>query len=437
MNSVIARSLVWIVAFFLSFIAVSDRAAAAVFTSPEGIRFTSESAAWNSTDRLQQLYQELKMNAHGEELKLLAEVRVLDGYPKGKSIAGEYSFKTSVDLFNRQKMLPGTIDLYGGNERTTVESLAKTLSHEYGHHVTHYYSVKQDGFSITDKDRWRQSTYAKIRGLANDLRVNQLAEHRWELAEIAAEDYVQLFGSPTAKRVYTFPSRHDSLQQMKEIGPLRWDASMYNVVPQENLDLPLASEVPNLYQWYATHLGVRSQPDIPKKPELRIKEVIKHGDVGYQLHFVWSGENGQSNLTYTLVAYSDGDPIPEPIVTRQGTDILDGRYGTMVVRTASSILTYKDPTATGIRHFRVFAQNQAGYVTSSPILTVNMSHPNKVTITEPSVASNNAVNTLDVQVDENVYVAEVLKWADLLLRGIIVIMEALARILEEVFKFIS
>ncbi|TCS75277.1 hypothetical protein [Effusibacillus lacus] len=377
------------------------------------------------------------MNAHGEELKLLAEVRVLDGYPKGKSIAGEYSFKTSVDLFNRQKMLPGTIDLYGGNERTTVESLAKTLSHEYGHHVTHYYSVKQDGFSITDKDRWRQSTYAKIRGLANDLRVNQLAEHRWELAEIAAEDYVQLFGSPTAKRVYTFPSRHDSLQQMKEIGPLRWDASMYNVVPQENLDLPLASEVPNLYQWYATHLGVRSQPDIPKKPELRIKEVIKHGDVGYQLHFVWSGENGQSNLTYTLVAYSDGDPIPEPIVTRQGTDILDGRYGTMVVRTASSILTYKDPTATGIRHFRVFAQNQAGYVTSSPILTVNMSHPNKVTITEPSVASNNAVNTLDVQVDENVYVAEVLKWADLLLRGIIVIMEALARILEEVFKFIS
>ncbi|WP_018133220.1 hypothetical protein [Effusibacillus pohliae] len=248
-------------------------AAATVYASPEGIRIVSESAAWDSEDKLRQLYQELKNNTHGEEFKLLSEVKVQDGYPKGKGIAGEYRLRTSVDLLGRSKMLPGRIDLYGGGEHRTVESFARTLAHEYGHHVTHYYSIQQDGFPLTDNEHWRQSTYAKIRGLSGDPRVNRSQEHRWLLAEIAAEDYVQLFGSPNAKKPHPFLSRFDLLQTGKEIGTLRWDASMFNVVPQENPELPLASKVPGLYDWLAQRLGLQAPPAFPGEPELHIKEV--------------------------------------------------------------------------------------------------------------------------------------------------------------------
>ncbi|MFC4768909.1 hypothetical protein [Effusibacillus consociatus] len=416
----------------------SHKASAAVFTSPEGIQFSSQSSAWNSEERLKQVYAELLKNTHGEEFKLLAEVRIHDGYPKGKSVAGEYQFKTSVDLLGRQKMLPGSIDLYGGGERTTIESIAKTLSHEYGHHVTHYYSIKQDGFSITDKQRWRQTTYAKIRGLANDPRINQSDEHRWQLAEIAAEDYVQLFGSPTAKKVHVFPSRYELLQKKQEIGPLRWDASMYNVAPQENMELPLASKVPKLYQWLAQHLGVAGQPLFPEDPSLKIREVIKEGQAGYQIRFEWTGGKNSSKTYYTLVAYGENDSLPEPVVTRKAGEPLEARYGTMVVRTPTSILTYRDPNAAGIRHFRVYAQNEAGFVVSSPILMLDMNQPTKVTITEQTVQPSQQVDSQAVEVNEaapNLF--ELSGWQDVLLRGITLIVEVISRFLEILFNLAS
>lgn len=438
-KSVIAKK---IAAFFVSLLAVlvwSKSAAAAVYTSPDGIKISSDSPAWNTEAKLKKIYEELQKNAHGEEWKLLAEVRIHDGYPKGRSVAGEYRFRTSVDLFGRQKMLPGSIDLYGGNERTTVESLAKTLAHEYGHHVTHYYSIREDGFSLIDENRWRRSTYAKIRGLSGDPRVNSSDEHRWQLAEIAAEDYVQLFGSPTAKKQYAFPSRYEQLLKHKAIGPLQWDASMYNVAPQENLELPLAAKVPGLYEWFAKHFGVSSRPDFPGEPELNIKEVIKEGSLGYQIRFEWTpGKNASANTFYTLVAYGDGDVLPEPVVTRKGNEQLEGRYGVMVVRTATSILSYQDPNAKGIRHFRVFAQSPDGFVVSSPILTVDLDHPTQVVITEQAVNQTRAINSFDVQVREGAgNLSGFSEWAGVFVQGVALFVEVISRFLEHLIKFVS
>jgi hypothetical protein len=271
---------VFVFGFLLTGMFLSEGVSAAEYVSPEGIKFSSQAPAWDSQAKLQQVYQELLKNTHGEEFPLLSAVEIHADYPKGNGVAGEYRFQASADLLGRKKMLPGRIDLYGGNERTTIESIAKTLSHEYGHHVTHYYSIKQDGFSLTDPALWTKSTYVKTRGLSNHPKVNKLQEHRWQIGEIAAEDYVQLFGSPTAKQVHLFPSRFETLQKGKEMQPIRWDASMYNVAPQENSELPVAAEVPGLYDWFAGNLKVKTKPQLPGQPELKIKQVQKEGQAG-------------------------------------------------------------------------------------------------------------------------------------------------------------
>ena len=55
-------------------------------------------------------------------------------------------------------------------------------------------------------NQWEQTRYAEIRGLIDYEEVEYYSVndtgyiHKWDIAEIAAEDYVQLFGSPTAKK---------------------------------------------------------------------------------------------------------------------------------------------------------------------------------------------------------------------------------------------
>jgi hypothetical protein len=429
---------VW--AFLLSIATWSDTAAAAEYTSPDGMRIQSESSAWNSPNKLKQVYEELKKNIHGEEWKYLSQLTIHDGYPKGKTVAGEYNMRMSADLLGRKKILPGSIDIYGGSERTTVESIAKTLSHEYGHHVTHYLSLKQDGFSLADRSRWRESTYAQIRGLSNNPQVNQTNEHRWELVEIAAEDYVQLFGSPTAKHVHWFPSHYDLLQQGKEIGPVEWDASMYNLNPQENVDLPLASKVPSLYQWFADFFAVRQQAAVPGEPKLTIKQVIREGQ-GYQIHFAWTASGGKSpaNVTYTFVSYGDGERmLPEPIVTRKSGEPLEARYGTVVMRTASSIITYKDPNAKGVRHFRVYAQNEQGFVSASPTLTLDMDRPDQVTVSELNVQQTAVGTSSPVSIQDPPFkITSSGDWEAWIINGISQLMILISRMIEELIKFVS
>ncbi|BCJ85378.1 hypothetical protein [Effusibacillus dendaii] len=403
---------------------------AAEYRSPEGIVFHSESANWNSVAKLQQVYQELLRNGHGEEIKLLSSVTIVDGYPKGKNVAGEYQFHSTVDTLGRNKMMPGQIFIFGGNERNTIESIAKTLSHEYGHHVTHYYSIMQDGFSITDEARWSHTTYAKLRGLSNDPRINSSNEHRWQLAEIAAEDYVQLCGSPTAKLVHPFPSRFDMLANGQQVASIRWDASMFNVAPQENTDLPLAAQVPGLYDWFADHLGLPKNHQLPRKPELQVAGVVKQGEAGYQVKLAWSGDSDPQTM-YTLVSYKEGDVLPEPVVTRTGAQPLNGVYGAIVVVKPTSILTYQDPNATGVHRFRVYAQNAAGFVISSPIVEINMSDPRSYTVSDFTVNQTQTVAAESTQINETaVFPTTASGWFNLIFQAVEATLDTLGRMVD-------
>ena len=89
-----------------------------------------------------------------------------------------------------------------------------TLSHEYGHAWTLYYAT------IVQQDMTLAS-YIEARGLTGDSRLG--STYAWSARELIAEDYRQLFGSPTAR-----------------------------VAPQTNRDLAAAADVPGLRDFFQT-----------------------------------------------------------------------------------------------------------------------------------------------------------------------------------------
>ncbi|TCP59379.1 hypothetical protein EV586_101596 [Tumebacillus sp. BK434] len=369
-------------------LAAAEGQVQAIYTAPDGMVLTSYSPKWNEA-KLKALHGELLQNTHGDEIELLNALEVYDGYPHGKGVAGQYIFQTVTGVFQgKPKMRPGKIELYGGSEHTTPAAFAHTLAHEYGHHVTHYYTLQHDGITLTDSKRWRETTYAKMRGLSEDARINVTVdtEHRWQLAEVAAEDYVQLFGSPLAKAKTPFESRIEQTLNGEEVGAISWNGSMFNVQPQENLTLPLASEVPGLYDYFYSQMkGEGGAFTPPAKPELTLASYSEQGDAGYQLHFSWHQEGEQSNYHYTLVTYQDNDLLAEPVVTREADDLQEARYGAVTVRKGGFIYTYKEPKAEGKRHFKLYVFGNNGWVADSAVLTVDMNNPNEVSVNDEKV----------------------------------------------------
>ncbi|HEU4964685.1 MAG TPA: hypothetical protein VFV52_12640 [Bacilli bacterium] len=362
----------------------------ATYKAPDGLLITSYSPAWAEEDKLKALYNELLQNVHGKEIDLLGEVVIYDDYPHGKTVAGQYFFQTLTVFFpSKPQMQPGKIELYGGKEHNTVGSFAHTLAHEYGHHVTHYYTLQTDGYSLVDENRWRKTTYAAMRGLAEDNRVCVSGcDHRWMIAEIAAEDYVQLFGSPLSKAQTAFPSRIEQAMAGVEPGPVSWNGSMYNVQPQENHLLPMASEVPGLYDFFYSKMkGKSGNYHPPAKPNLKLESYSDVAGAGYQLHFSWdiAGRTDDA-YSYTLVTYKDDEQLGEPIVTRKPGEKHEVSYGSVLVRKGAFLYTFEEPGGEeGKRHFKLYAFDKNGWVSDSHELTVDMADPSEVTVSDSKV----------------------------------------------------
>ncbi len=125
---------------------------------------------------------------------------------------------------------PGTYSGYSADCFITFRSWLdygdKTLFHEYGHAWSHYHDkiVMQDGDF---------TSYLEVRGLLGDDRLE--SNHAWDRGEMIAEDYRQLFGSPSATRS-----------------------------TQENREIPVASEVPGLKEFLSGEfMGVGGTPSEP------------------------------------------------------------------------------------------------------------------------------------------------------------------------------
>jgi len=322
----------------------------ASYTGPAGVTVKSFSRAWTDREALKKVYEELTANTHGEELAYLGSVNIYDGYPMGNGVAGLYRGYYSFWTDGRKKYSKASsIELYGGNDKTTVEQLAKTMAHEYGHHFTNYYLWMKEGKSFDD---WTETGYAKVRGLLEDKRVvAQSNQHQWNVEEIAAEDYVQLFGSPLARKSKIFENQYG-----------RFDNQIFNLSPQENLELPLAAQVRGLEEYWLGLSGIKAEANAaPVPPVLALVGTGNARGGHLELNFRWTKalDDNSPSLEYTLVYYRPGDTLAYPVKTQ-----VDGY-------TAKAVMDEEQ----GTKLFRVFVKDSKGKLVSSNVVTVDLANP--------------------------------------------------------------
>jgi soluble lytic murein transglycosylase-like protein len=201
-----------------------------------GVTFESYSSMWKTTDKLKQLEAELLKNKHGEELALLGKVVIIPNSPAGENVLGEYMANYKFTSTNVSLLSNRTIYLFGGNDNTTIASMAYTLSHEYGHHFSFYQLLNRENKM---PGTWKSSQYAASRGVqttTSPAHDKPFGEYIWALPEIMAEDYVQLFGSDTA---------------IKESA-------------QMNVELPTTFDVPTIQQYWNKFLpGFEPKSELP------------------------------------------------------------------------------------------------------------------------------------------------------------------------------
>jgi hypothetical protein len=117
--------------------------------------------------------------------------------------------------------------------RSWVESGDEILTHEYGHGWSQYYAY------LLHQDP-QFTNYVQARGLDSDPRVG--TSYEWDPAEMIAEDYRQLFGSPNARRA---PQTNRDIPAASEVDGLEeFLRETYRNAPQPPSEEPAPSEPP-------------------------------------------------------------------------------------------------------------------------------------------------------------------------------------------------
>jgi len=345
------------------------------FDAPEGFTMASHSEAWNQY-KLEMLYQELMLNQYGEEINLLYEVVVHPYEEEEMNMLASFAFGVTIEsFFINFPAFPtdftidfpkdiGKINLYGGDTKTTVESMAQSLSHEYGHLFTFYHMFnpgkdEYDSLSYTTYAMLREAARFDLITSANPEENYMLERHRY-LIEIAAEDYVQLMGSPTTRQVVDFVD----VQQILNGAEHPTDISgARNAFPQENMMLPLANDVPGLKEYFYSYIN--AQPPAPIEDKMEVVLEIRQNVVERNLvtgphtsvHYVLSWNAPYQNAIYTLVCYDPfnysgwGTPI-KTVHPGQTTSAVIGEYS---VERGEQIAFLDDGNAQGTKVFFVVA----------------------------------------------------------------------------------
>jgi putative cell wall-binding protein len=329
----------------------------ATYSGSSGVTINSYSTQYSSNAQLQKVHDELLKNTVGPELSYLSHIDLYPNFPYGNGVAGRwYGLWKNNKLANER-----SIELYGVDS-LSFAAVSHTLSHEYGHHFTHYYLNQKEG-TLSDL---ANSGFTKLRALSSYTEY-QNSSHVWSPEEIAAEDYAQLFGSPTWKKGLEYQDVRDVAlnqggDQTRQISSL----DNYNVQPQENLQLPLATEVPGLYSYWLTLSGLseRSDHTPPSQPYLSVTQVE-----GKTVTLSWSSstDNQTKDIRYTVV-YNNSSFPEAPMGLRtttdsKGRDAIIGSY-------SYGRTLYSDRILSGKTSVRVHAQDEAGNVSRSNLLTL-------------------------------------------------------------------
>ncbi|WP_341878189.1 S-layer homology domain-containing protein [Defluviitalea saccharophila] len=376
------------------------------YEGDKGIKIISFSKNWTSQEKLKSVYDELLKNFHGEEITYLSNIYIYPDSPDG--VAGNYYEDYEISNEGKYVYKKGRyIEIFNGNQYKDVSQFAWVLSHEYGHHFTLYYLLTKENKHF---NQWEQTKYAQIRGLTKYKEVEYYSVndtgyiHKWDVAEIAAEDYVQLFGSPTAKKSTDYKDVKERVEQ--NIKDYYYSTDSFNLLPQENLSLPLAADVSGLYLYWLGLAGYTTvEPSLPSKPVLTIKKV---GEImpGYSQYEVsWNPISDGKNYEYTLVSYPvEDNHFPRPVKTVVTGEPMKAYIGSAMSSNKNTNSLILDDQYRGEYYFRLFIKNPKGFMFSTePIKFKFEDKPKKPLYLMTDVPNNHwARESIQTVVDHNI-----------------------------------
>jgi len=313
------------------------------------IHFLTSCEDWDNS-MLSSAGNELYQNIHGDEIKYIEAV-ILE---QGSGIHYSSNYESIYD-FNEIPLyifgfLPenscfydtyekGILYIYNVDSETTASDIAQALSTAYGYHYVHYY------FGLNGSSKDKDTEYYKLRSAgSSELKVNfidnedYLENSKWFLYEVAANDYMYLMGSPSARKTKTFGPFTDDTMFFAEINEALKHNFQYclNATPHSNVSLEMPHRVDGLADYFYSFIDAET-------PEFTVHEPI--GDLNMRaepdsrmknIKIYWDTPYKDSNVIYTLVAYDSSNEIVSIVNTINGTQ--EG-HGTFTEKYEFGILT--------------------------------------------------------------------------------------------------
>lgn len=358
------------------------------YMTPLGFPIVSYSEKWQG-DKLIEIYDELLNNAYGEEIHYISKIVVHPGMSEigtaDSVVAGTHSTTSEnyTVFFDLPALVPASmkysltskqsvIELFNMDEHDTIEEAARTIAHEYGHHYTIYYFMQDD-------DAVKKSPYYNLRSF-NDFdkpvffsnNREYLENHEWSIYEIAAEDYVQLLGSPNAKQIKHYKDVYDVLmERTDEEYRIEADDTTVNVFPQENIHIPLADEVDGLSRYYYSFIDNDNAADAldPYDFDMQITKHRKNKKTYYDI--TWVMPSTHPDALYTVVCYDTDRNIFMPVRTVYGNEKPIARVGTVSRISGNTIYTCTNEITDEDRYFRIIALLPDGRMQASKLYFVD------------------------------------------------------------------
>lgn len=356
----------------------------AVYQGKEGVQIVSYTQAWGNEKALEKIYNELLNNFHGEEIHYLSHIYIYPDSPDGVDglYYSDFEYGKNGKFVYRDDRY---IELFNGDEYTKISQLARVIAHEYGHHFTYYHLITGENKLFTD---WQDTEYAKIRNLSKYPQVNNFSlndpeyVHEWDISEIAAEDYVQMFGSPLARKSKKYKDVQERVDE--NIVTYNYYYNDFNLHPQENLQLPLAMDVEGLYLYWLNLAGYTTrQPRLPSKPKLKVALIRDIYQGNKQYTFQWDEIkpiNEAEVYEYTLVAYSKNDSNhPHPIKTVKTGEKMEAVFGGAIHVNEDGTANFIPNNYVGDYVFILFVKDQDGFIYTGDKITVSIPDPNAKT----------------------------------------------------------
>ncbi len=345
------------------------------YQTPLGFTIVSYSDQWTD-GKLADIYDALLKNRHGDEIGYISQVKLYPGKDPGldeeMDSSGE---RTDADIdpnvFVDVPMLipPGLsynagiivsdISIYYMDQYEDASEIAKTLSHEYGHHFTMFYFLQDD-------DAAKQSDYFAFRNFegfkdayGHDVFYEDwnmyYENHMWDIYEIAAEDYVQLLGSPDTRRTMEYLDGKDLLDLDKDTYSPDVRDEFINVYPQENIYIPLPDEIPGLRDYYCSFINVENEYDDALETfdfNLEFKKKSSNGKRYYEI--TWTMPDQSPDALYTLVCYDTNGDLFWPVRTVYGNEKPIARVGSPTITSGGWIYWWNDGIIKKDRIFRLY-----------------------------------------------------------------------------------